>query len=147
MNKEKLIIFIISHGRPNDVITCETLKKCGNTYPIKIIVDNEDDSVDQYRKNFGDDSIIVFDKMAYFEQVDSYDNFDNRRTTTHARNACFDVADDLGYKYFLVLDDDYTSFKLRIGPGLKHPDSCPNLKSHFDYRLYVKYRKFWDNRK
>lgn len=55
--------------------------------------------------------VLVFDKLHYASLVDSCDNFQNRRTTTHARNACFDFAAEKGYDYFLVLDDDYTGFR------------------------------------
>ena len=36
------------------------------------------------------------------------------RAIVYARNACFDIAKDLGYKYFLELDDDYTKFRQRF---------------------------------
>jgi hypothetical protein len=34
-----------------------------------------------------------------------------------ARNACFDIAKNLGYEYFLALDDDYTGFYFRYEEG------------------------------
>ena len=100
--------FIISHGRPDKVVTAKTLKRSGYTGPLFIVCDNEDKTVDQYRENFGFDKVLVFDKLRYAAMVDNCDNFQNRRTTTHARNACFDFAAQLGFEYFLVLDDDYT---------------------------------------
>lgn len=104
-------VFIISHGRPDKVVTLKTLERCGYTGPLFIVCDNEDKTVAQYRSNFGADKVLVFDKMHYASLVDSCDNFQNRRTTTHARNACFDLAGEHGFEYFLVLDDDYTSFR------------------------------------
>ncbi len=104
-------VFIISHGRPDKVITLRTLKKCGYTGPLFIVCDNEDKTVEQYRANYGAEKVIVFDKLAYAEKVDSCDNFQNRRTTTHARNACFDIAAEKSFEFFLVLDDDYTELK------------------------------------
>ena len=109
MNKS-FCVFIISHGRPDKVITLRTLKKCGYTGPLFIVCDNEDKTVEQYRANYGAKKVIVFDKLAYAQKVDSCDNFQNRRTTTHARNACFDIAKEKGFEFFLVLDDDYTGF-------------------------------------
>lgn len=102
--------FIISHGRPDKVVTLKTIRRCGYTGKVFIVCDNEDKSIDKYRHNFGSDMVLVFDKIKYASMVDSCDNFQNRRTTTHARNACFDFAKKLGFEYFLVLDDDYTSF-------------------------------------
>jgi len=103
-------VFIISHGRPDKVVTIRTLEKCGYTGPLFIVCDNEDKTLEQYRKNYGTDKVLVFDKLHYASLVDSCDNFQNRRTTTHARNACFDLAKERGFDYFLVLDDDYTGF-------------------------------------
>lgn len=109
---ESFCTFIISHGRPDKVFTFNTLKRCGYTGPLFIVCDNEDKTIDQYRRNFGSDMVLVFDKIKYASMVDNADNFQNRRTTTHARNACFDLAKEKGFEYFLVLDDDYTSFCL-----------------------------------
>lgn len=125
-----MCIFIISHGRPNDVITYKTLISAGCEMPIYIIIDNTDSKKDEYIRNFN--NVKIFDKYHYASLVDHYDNFNNLRTTTHARNACFDIAKELGYIYFLVLDDDYTSFKLRIDNKLNHPKSCPNLRKNID---------------
>lgn len=102
--------FIISHGRSDKVVTLKTLKRCGYTGPLFIVCDNEDKTIEQYRANFGAEMVLVFDKLHYASLVDNCDNFQNRRTTTHARNACFDFAAQLGFEYFLVLDDDYRSF-------------------------------------
>jgi hypothetical protein len=128
MNKS-FCVFIISHGRADNVITKRTLTKCGYTGPLFIVVDNEDKQVDKYRQNFGPSNVIVFDKLKYALMVDNCDNFQNRRSTTHARNACFDLAKERGFEYFLVLDDDYTDFRYsfdskgefvrqRIGSGM-----------------------------
>lgn len=110
MNKP-FCVFIISHGRAEKVITLRTLKRSGYTGPLFIVCDNEDKTIDQYRRNHGADMVLVFDKPYYASLVDSCDNFQNRRTTTHARNACFDLARERGFEYFLVLDDDYVNFK------------------------------------
>jgi hypothetical protein len=110
MNKS-FCVFIISHGRADNVITKRTLTKCGYTGPLFIVVDNEDKQVDKYWQNFGPSNVIVFDKLKYAQMVDNCDNFQNRRSTTHARNACFDLAKERGFEYFLVLDDDYTDFR------------------------------------
>lgn len=104
-------VFIISHGRPDNVLTFKTIRKQGYTGKVFIVCDNEDKTVQQYKKGFGESSVFVFDKLSYARKVDSCDNFQNRRTTTHARNACFDIAASLNVESFLVLDDDYTEFR------------------------------------
>jgi hypothetical protein len=103
-------VFIISHGRHDKIVTLKTLAKRGYTGPLFIVCDNEDKTLVEYRNNYGS-KLLVFDKLSYAQKVDSCDNFQNRRTTTHARNACFDFAKQLGYEFFLVLDDDYTDFR------------------------------------
>lgn len=113
-------IIIISHGRPNDIYTLKTLKKAGCTIPTFILIDDTDEKSDLYLKKYKE-KVFIFNKEKYAKSVDNYDNFDNYRSTTHARNASFDLAKDLGYQYFLVLDDDYTEFKMRINTNLEHP--------------------------
>lgn len=113
MTDDKFCALIITHGRPDKVITYKNLKKSGYTGSIFLVVDNEDKTIEKYQNNFGTENVIVFDKQKYADMVDEGNNFDNRRTTTHARNACFDISEKLGYKYFIVLDDDYTGFHHR----------------------------------
>ena len=106
-------IFILTHGRPTNIKTMATLKECGYTGRLYLVVDNEDKTLDKYIANFGKDRVVVFNKKEMADQVDEGNNFDERRTITHARNACFKIAKDLGIKYFMELDDDYISFEYR----------------------------------
>jgi len=123
--------FILSHGRPDDVYTFKTLKKHGYTGIIYIIIDNTDKQIDKYRKNFGD-KVIIFDKQQIADKTDQGDNFNDLRTTTHARNAIFESAKKLGIKYFIQLDDDYTSFEFRkINSNKLLVNKIKNLDSIF----------------
>jgi hypothetical protein len=110
MMSDSFAIFIISHGRPDNIFTIKSLKNAGFTGRVFIVIDDEDKLSAKYRENYGESSVLVFDKKKQAAQVDSADNFNDRRTTTHARNACFDFAEKLGLENFLVLDDDYTNF-------------------------------------
>lgn len=110
-------VFILSHGRPNNVITLNTLKKCGYTGEWYIVIDNEDKTADEYYKNFGEEHVIMFDKLQIAQTFDTADTFNDRKTIVYARNACFDIANKLGIKYFLELDDDYTGFMHRYIEG------------------------------
>ena len=105
-------VFILSHGRPNNVVTVKTLKKANYTGDWYIVIDNEDDTEQEYRKNFKD-KVIQFDKLAVSKTFDTADTQTDRRTVVYARNACFELAKQLGYKYFLELDDDYNKFSYR----------------------------------
>ena len=106
-------IFILTHGRPINVKTMATLKRAGYTGRLYLVVDDEDKTLDKYIANFGKDRVVVFNKKEMADQVDEGNNFDERRTITHARNACFKIAKDLGIKYFMELDDDYRAFEYR----------------------------------
>lgn len=112
-------VFILSHGRPDNVITYKTLQKCGYTGKIFLIVDNEDKTADQYKRNFGNDRVIVFDKKAMADSVDEANNFDNTKVIIHARNACFEIAQKIGVRHFLQLDDDYYYFGYRYTTGAR----------------------------
>jgi hypothetical protein len=105
-------VFIISHGRPDKVVTYPVLMRAGYTGKVYIVIDDEDKTADGYHKNFGD-KVLVFSKEAIAPTFDHGDNFNNRRTTSYVRNACFDLAEQVGCRYFLVLDDDYSYFHFR----------------------------------
>lgn len=106
MTMNNFAAFILTHGRPNKVKTYKSLRKYGYTGPIYIIIDNEDSTASDYYDNFGE-QVIMFDKKAIAKRFDEGDNFDDRRAIFYARNACFDIARELGIEYFIELDDDY----------------------------------------
>lgn len=100
--------FILTHGRPDRVMTVDTLRRCGYTGRVVLVIDNEDPTADQYRALFPD--VVTFDKQAVAEAIDEGDNFNDRRAIIYARNACFQIARELGVRYFIQLDDDYRYF-------------------------------------
>lgn len=116
-NKDNFAAFILTHGRPDNVITYQTLKKSGYTGKIYFIIDNEDKRGDEYRSTFGAENVIEFDKKAVAETFDTADTQNDRRSIVYARNASFQIAKDLGLDYFLQLDDDYTDFLYRYVQG------------------------------
>lgn len=118
-NLQDFAVFILTHGRPDNIVTLKSLDESGYTGEVYLIVDNEDKKKDLYIKKYGVDKVIIFDKLHFANLVDEGNNFDERRTITHARNASFDIAKKLGIKYFIQFDDDYTSFLLRYEHGYK----------------------------
>jgi len=110
--------FILTHGRPDRVYTYKTLQRAGYTGKVFIVIDDEDKTADEYRKRFGD-KVIQFCKADIAKTFDEADNFDDRRAIVYARNACFALAEKVGCKYFIQLDDDYTHFGTRFGTGGK----------------------------
>jgi len=119
MENKDFAVFILTHGRPDNVKTLSTLKKCGYTGLIYFIVDNEDKSIDRYIEKFGIDLVKIFDKKAMADSIDEGNNFDNRSVIIHARNASFLIAKGLGIKYFVQMDDDYYYFGYRYNTGAK----------------------------
>jgi len=125
-------VFILSHGRANNVKTAKTLQKHGYTGRWYVLIDDEDEQEDIYRKNFGD-KVIQFSKKEVEKYTDVGDNLGSRKVPLFARNACFDVANDLGLIYFLELDDDYDSFDFRYEEGNKlKSEKVENLDIVFD---------------
>ena len=102
------VALILTHGRPDKVITYSALRKYGYTGAIIIVVDNEDATIEEYKKKFPD--VYVFDKKAVAAQIDEGDNFQDRRAIIYARNVAFQIARERGYRYFIELDDDYQEF-------------------------------------
>jgi len=111
MVNNNFVAFILSHGRPNKVLTYNSLRKAGYNGKIFIIIDNEDKTANEYITNFGQEKVIIFDKIEISKTFDQFDNFNDRRAIIYARNATFNIAEKLGYEYFIQLDDDYTDFR------------------------------------
>ena len=96
------------------------------------MIDNEDETADEYRKVFGE-RVEMFDKAEVASEIDEADNFSNRQAILYARNACFDVAERLGLEYFVQLDDDYSKFEHRLnGAGEYVTDAMLRLDAVFD---------------
>lgn len=122
--------FILTHGRPDRVHTLKTLTKAGYTGKLFIVIDDQDKAGDEYRKRFGD-KVLTFSKSESAKTFDEADNFEDRRSIVYARNACFELAKQVGCKYFIQLDDDYTSFHVRFNSRLEYGHT-PALKQTID---------------
>jgi hypothetical protein len=118
MIDEDFAVFILTHGRADNVKTYKTLKRFGYTGKIYIIIDNEDKSADDYYKNF--ENVVMFNKEEVAKTFDEGDNFGDRRSIVYARNACFEIAKELGITYFVQFDDDYTDFSYRFNGELSY---------------------------
>lgn len=131
MNKD-FCVFILTHGRPDNVRTKKLIDARGYTGPIFYIVDNEDEKMNEYKNTFGKENVVVFDKKKIADSIDEGNNFDNRKVIVHARNYCFHAAKKLGFKYFVQFDDDYYSLGYRYIEGEK---KINNLDKVFDIIL------------
>lgn len=115
---DDFVIFILSHGRPDRIDTLRSLAKSGYTGKYFIVIDNEDKTAARYYDLYGD-KVIMFDKAGIAETFDEGDNFQDRRAVIYARNACFEIAKNLGIKFFMELDDDYIDFRYKMNGNFK----------------------------
>ena len=112
--REDFCAFILTHGRPDRVTTLDTIRRFGYTGKVFLVVDDEDARRGEYLERFGEDMVLTFSKAEIAARFDEADNFDDRRAIFYARNACFDLARQVGCRYFIQLDDDYVTFYFRF---------------------------------
>lgn len=110
--RDDFCVFILTHGRPDRVDTVASLQKAGYRGKVYIVIDDEDETRAEYERRYGS-QVIVFDKRKYEDRFDIGDNFGHRRGVIYARNACWDLAAEVGCKYFMQLDDDYNYWHYR----------------------------------
>jgi hypothetical protein len=110
----KYCALILTHGRPDNVRTVQMLERHGYTGPWWLVVDDEDPTLDDYIDRYGTGRVRVFSKTGIAAQFDEGDNRGDRRCIVYARNAAYDIAADLGYRYFMQLDDDYYQIRYRF---------------------------------
>ncbi|WP_372587152.1 hypothetical protein [Klebsiella oxytoca] len=112
--RDDFCAFILTHGRPDNVLTYRTLRRAGYTGKIFIVIDDEDKTREQYIEQYGD-QVLIFSKADIASRFDEADNFGDRRSIFYARNACFELAERVGCQHFIQLDDDYHEFQFRVG--------------------------------
>lgn len=123
MRHSDFCVLIISHGRAGRVKTLNALERFGYSGPWYIIIDNEDSQAGDYLNCYGSDHVVVFDKPLEASRLDIADNFTGRlgrKSTVYVRNASFDIARRLGFRYFMVLDDDYDYFRFVLDSNRRY---------------------------
>ena len=110
--KDNFAIYIISHNRPG----CETywkLKEMKYNGKIKIIIDDTDKYIDQYKKIYKD-SVVIYNKDDV--DLDLMDNLDEPKgIATYSREYCLQLAKEEQLDYFMMIDDDLKDVKYRFG--------------------------------
>lgn len=135
MSKLNYAVFILTHGRPENVITYKTLRKSGYTGKIYLILDSDDKTQEQYKQTYGDE-VIIFDKKDYHDKFDIMDNLKNDKVVVYARNASYDIARSLNLDYFFEYEDDYTAFLYRWAEGnILKCARVNNMNKLFDYMI------------
>lgn len=104
-------IFILSNGRPDKVKTYDYLKESfsGDVY---ILCDDQDETLPAYKDKFGS-KVIVFNKDEWIKKSDPIDNFNSKKSVLYARNAVFEIAAAMGYRHFVMADDDIKDLQFR----------------------------------
>lgn len=112
IKNDNFAVFVMVYGRPSQMWTIQTLRKSGYTGKIYLVGDNTDPRIEDYKKIYKQD-LIVFDKVEASKKYDSGDNSGDIRSTMFAANEIFNMAKELGLKYFCTMCDDYISFEYR----------------------------------
>lgn len=122
-------IFILTYGRPDNVKTLPSLLESGYTGDWFLVVDDSDATLPRYIENFGLDKLLIFNKQVIAQTFDLASLSKDYRSVVFARNACFDLAKELGYTHFLQLDDDYKAFNYRYedSSGLRDGGKAKNI--------------------
>ena len=127
MNLSDFVILILSYGRPKFLKshTWNVLDKVNSKARRVVIMSDDDKTIPEYRKMYGDNSVFVFNKIQSERKYD-IDLIDcywgkslSRKATVWARNEQFRIARELGYRWFMVLDDDYRQLFARRPVVLK----------------------------
>jgi len=128
IDMSQFVALILTHNRADNVKTYKTLRRSGYTGAIRLVVDDLDPAQKLYEKNFPGE-VVLFSKEQIAHSFDRGDNFNDLRGIFYARNACFDIAADLNFKWFIELDDDYTFFSWRFNSKNQYLPSGPRVLS------------------
>ena len=134
-------IFVMTYGRKDKVPSVESLRKSNYSGKWFLVVGDDDPQLANYQKNFGD-KVLVFDKDKYYNSTERI-GLDIKKVICFARNACFDLAQEVGVEYFQQFDDDYTGFHMTYDADLNYLNKRPILK---DYdRVVINMLEFYKN--
>ena len=121
-------ILIMSYGRPDNVKSLQSLLKSNYTGKWFIVVGDDDPKLEGYKSTFGD-KCIVFNKADYIAKSDRM-GLKITKVIMFARNACFDIAENLGLKYFQQFDDDYTGFYMPWTDTMEYINTRNRIKKY-----------------
>lgn len=118
-------VLIISYGRPDKVYSWDTLDTELSEAPRYIICSDDDKTIPQYQEKFGKDHVLIFNKEEEMKNFDVGDNYPGMfNSSCFAHNTYFRFAKQLGYKYFLAMDDDSVVYRIRY----QNPEEVEVLK-------------------
>lgn len=113
----KFAVFILTHGRPHNQLTVKTLQDLGYTGEWYLVVDDQDDTYEEYKRVWGQDKVILFKKNYFIDRTETGLRTPVPKFAVFARNAIEYIASDLDYDAFMMLDDDITKMRVRLPEG------------------------------
>lgn len=120
-------IFILSHDRAGEIDTIQTLERHDYSGDWYIVIHHEEDK-QAYYEEYGKDRVVFYDDDIVADQLDCGDNFSKRNTITFSRYKCFELARELGYDYFMELDDDFNAFQWRFNEDFEYEANSSGYK-------------------
>lgn len=134
MKNKSFAIFILSHGRPHDIITLSALKKANCTAKTYIIIDNEDTTASEYIKLYGD-RVIQFDKTEYAKSVDTAAEHLETNNIPYGINTNFNVFKAIKPNYLKISLDGYNRESYLKARGVdKYDTVIRNIKEYLLYK-------------
>ena len=116
-------VYILTHGRPDFCFknTYSSLVRHGFTGQVVYVVDDEDETIEEYKKLPG--QVELFSKRNLMKEK-NFDTFlphtdELYKAVLYARYASFEIAKRRGDRYFCVMDDDYKWFEVKMHIGQK----------------------------
>jgi hypothetical protein len=126
------LVLIASYGRPEGLqnMTMKTFKPFLDKVDYRIMVSDDDKTLPKYLEMYGD-KVYVFNKDQVLKEsnADTADVLNIKGVIFFERNVEFKVAKELGYRYFMHLEDDYLSMSYRL---VRNNGAVPNCKMNLE---------------
>ena len=131
-------IFVLTHGRPKflKARTLRSLEKAKTSAPVYAIVSDDDPCIGEYGSLQGLSGFVQFSRneVRRMSKTDTMCAMGEGepKTVLEARNFQFEAARRLGFRWFIVLDDDYGELLARF--RMKRKDGslvCPNISFNY----------------
>jgi hypothetical protein len=131
--RHDFVALILTHDRAGEVQTLDALDRFGYDGPWVMVVDHPDD-VEPYTDAYGADHVYYVDKGETQPEFDRGINAERKAGVVYARFQSWAIARDLGYDYFIQLDDDYNWFGYRFNEAFDYigTEYVPDLDATFD---------------
>lgn len=116
-------VYIISKGRPQ-CHTARTLERIEYPGEWFIVCGNNDETLEDYLRIWGQERVLVFDWYEQVKATDAMDGFgfdDMASGACPVRNAAAELSRMRGERRHWQLDDDYTGFQVFDGKTGKRP--------------------------